>query len=266
MEGVRAMASNGQTILIVDDEWESSIVKAVRRRLEEERWTTVVVKPESPVLTGNDFEVATLYAVEEYQPDGVVLDVRFGDHKDDRFKGLGILRTLIDRYPQLPVLMFTQYAQGPERETAVRETLRWDAVVDFIDKLAGPEEVVLRLRRLIGTTPDVVSIGTRIDLDTHTKLVYVKTNDVRDPVRDLQGMKYEILLELATSLYRNPGELVSFARLEPFSDGEDPRASLRVRIHEIKDSLGKALGVQFGPADLIVNVRNQGYRLFPPKS
>ena len=139
-------------------------------------------------------------------------------------------------------------------------------MVDFIDKLAGPEEVVLRLRRLIGTSPEVISVGDRIDLDTRSKLVYVKTDGDRTPVRELQGMKYEILLELVTRWYRNPGELVPFARLEPFSEGEDPRASLRVRIHEIKDSLGKAMGVQLGSADLIVNVRNQGYRLFPPKS
>ena len=37
--------------------------------------------------------------------------------------------------------MFTQYASGPERETAAAGTLKWDARVDFIDKLASPDEV-----------------------------------------------------------------------------------------------------------------------------
>ncbi len=54
-------------------------------------------------------------------------------------------------------------------------------------------------------------------------------------------------------------------RLERYSEGEDARASLRVRIREIKDALGKVLGVRFGADDLIMNVRDQGYRLIPPK-
>jgi hypothetical protein len=60
--------------------------------------------------------------------------------------------------------------------------------------------------------------------------------------------------------------LVPFSHLERFSGGEDPRASLRVRIREIKDSLGKALGVRFGPGELIINLRDKGYRLTPPQA
>ena len=36
-----------RTIVIVDDEWESAIIKAVRRRLDDEGWRTVVVEPEA---------------------------------------------------------------------------------------------------------------------------------------------------------------------------------------------------------------------------
>ena len=110
--------------------------------------------------------------------------------------------------------MFTQYTQGPDRDTAVRGALLWNAPVDFIDKLASPEEVVLRLRRLIGTTPDAIPFG----------------------------------------------------RLERYSEGDDPRASLRVRIREIKDILGAALGVRFTAGELIINVRDRGYRLIPPRN
>jgi DNA-binding response OmpR family regulator len=160
--------------------------------------------------------------------------------------------------------MFTQYTQGPERETAVRGSLKWDSPVDFIDKLASPEEVVLRLRRLIGRTPEAISIGTAIRLDLDAKLVHVKAGDEYTPVSDIHGMKFEILKELATTWYRSPGELVPFSRLERYSEGEEARASLRVRIREIKVSLGNALGVRFGASDLIINVRDQGYRLVPP--
>lgn len=253
-------------ILIVDDEWESAIIKAVQRRLEAEGWETIIVEPETSLRSGDEFELAALYAVEEEKPDGVLLDVRFGEYKDERFKGLGILRKIVERWPKLPVLMFTQYAQGPERETAVMGSLRGDNRVDFIDKLASPEEVVLRLRRLIGTTPEVISINSRILVDTRARVVYVKVGEESILVQEIQAMKFEILRMLATAWYRSPGELVPFFRLERCSEGKDARASVRVRIREIKDSLGKAMGLSFGANDLIISVRGQGYRLGPPKT
>ena len=257
---------NGQDkILIVDDEWESPILTAVRRRLDEEGWHTLAVKPEGRWAGGDEFEAAALYAIEEEQPDGVLLDVRLGEFRDDQFKGLEILQKIVERHPKLPVLMFTQYTQGPHRETAVRGSLKWDAPVDFIDKLASPEEVVLRLRRLIGRTPEVIPIGGRIIIDIGVKAVYVKVGEDSAPVSDIHGMKFEIIKELAATWYRSPGELVPFSKLERFSEGEEARASLRVRIREIKISLGQALGVAFGAGDLIVNVRDQGYRLVAPK-
>ena len=109
-----------RTILIVDDEWESAVVKAVRRRIESEGWRTIPVEPETPWLSGDEFELAALSAIQEQRPDGFLLDVRFGEHKDDQFKGLGILQTILHHHPKLPVLMFTQYAGGAEREMAVR--------------------------------------------------------------------------------------------------------------------------------------------------
>ncbi len=259
-----ALAPQGK-VLIVDDEWESAIVRAVCRRLEADGWRTIPVVPEGRWQMADEFEAAALYAIEQERPDGVLLDVRFGDAKDERFKGLGILQRIVQRHPKLPVLMFTQYAQGPDRETAVRGALRWDAPVDFIDKLASPEEVVLRLRRLIGTAPKTIPVGPSITLDTAAKVVYVKTGNESLPVPEIQGMRFEILLELAKTLYRSPGELVPFGKLERYSEGEDARASLRVRIREIKDALGAALGRRFGADDLIINVRDQGYRLVPPK-
>ncbi len=252
-------------ILIVDDEWESPILQAVRRRLDDEGWNTLIVEPEGHRVGGDEFEAAALYAIEVEQPDGVLLDVRLGEFRDDQFKGLEILRKIVEHHPKLPVLMFTQYAQGPQRETAVRGSLKWDAPVDFIDKLASPEEVVLRLRRLIGTTPEIIPIGNRIYLDTGAKAVCVRVGEDSTAVSDINGMKFEIMKELAATWYRSPGELVPFSKLERFSEGEEARASLRVRIREIKISLGQALGIPFGAGDLIVNVRDQGYRLVPPK-
>ena len=261
------MAANraAQNIIIVDDEAESSILRTVRQRLEEEGWRASVVQPAPGGSPGEEFEAAALWEIEEQRPDAVLLDVRFGDHRDDRFKGLGILDEIVNRWPKLPVLMFTQYAQGPDRETAARGALKWNAPVDFIDKLAGTDEVVLRLRRLMGAAPEVISVGGGIFLDAASQMVYVEQDGERRPVSDIQGMKFEIFRELAVAWHRGSGELVPFSRLERYSEGEDPRASLRVRIREIKVSLGRALGVRFGPSELILNVRDKGYRLSPPR-
>ena len=254
-------------ILIIDDEWESAIVKAVQRRLEEEGWRTVIVEPQSRWLVGDEFEAAAIYVIEAERPDGVLLDVRLGEHRDDQFKGLEILRYIVEHYPTLPVLMFTQYAQGPARDTAVRGALRWNAPVDFIDKLASPEEVVLRLRRLIGAAPEVIPVGAHLLVDVGAATVSARPERNADlrPVDDIHGMKFEIFRELAAAWYRSPGELVPFSRLERYSEGEEARASLRVRIREIKVSIGKSLGINLGANDLIINVRDRGYRLVPPQ-
>ena len=260
------MHSDTEHILVVDDEWESPIVGAVLRTLEQEGWKTSVIKPEFSIDSGSDFEMETLYAIETIRPSGVVLDVRLGEYREDQFKGLEILHKIVEQYPHMPVLMFTQYTQGPERDTAVKSSLQLDSSVDFIDKLASPQEVVLRLRRLIGRPPSNIVIGERLILDVDSSLVQVKFGDDIATVNDIQGMKFEILRELAATWYKSPGQLVPFSRLERYSDGEEARASLRVRIREIKISLGNALGVKFGAGDFIINVRDQGYRLVPPKS
>ena len=256
--------NNRDKILVVDDEWDSPILKTVIRTLEDEGWDTTVVKPTQSQDVGAEFESETLFAIDDIDPSGVLLDVRLGEYKDDQFKGLEILQKIVEYYPQLPVLMFTQYTQGPERETAVRGTLQLDSHVDFIDKLASPQEVVLRLRRLIGRSPSQISIGDRIVLDVTAKIVHVQTEEDLVTISDIQGMKFEIFRELASTWYKSPGQLVPFSRLERYSDGEEARASLRVRIREIKVALGNALGIKFGAGDFIINVRDQGYRLMPP--
>ena len=259
------MDNTKEHILVVDDEWESPIVGAVIRTLEQEGWKTSVIKPRFSAESGNDFETETLYAIETIHPTGILLDVRLGEYREDQFKGLEILHKIVGRYPDTPVLMFTQYTQGPERDTAVRSSLQLDSPVDFIDKLASPQEVVLRLRRLIGRPPSHITMGEKLIIDVNLGLVQVKEGDDLATVTDIQGMKFEILRELASTWYKSPGQLVPFSKLERYSDGEEARASLRVRIREIKISLGNALGVKFGAGDFIINVRDQCYRLVPPK-
>ena len=254
----------GQKILVVDDEHMSDLMRSVLRRLETDGFRPIVVAPEGDHVTGDDYEAQALFAMETDRPSAVLLDVRFGEYDSDRFKGLSILKKIVDKDGSMPVLMFTQYTQGPYRDTAVNASLTVSASVDFIDKLASPEEVVIRLRRLIGSAPETIKIGTLFELDADNVAVYAIEGGRRELIREIQGMKLEILNELASAMYRSEGELVPFSRLERFSEGEDSRASLRVRIRELKVSLGRAVSREFGANELIINVRNRGYRLVNP--
>ena len=259
------MSPRSGNILIVDDEATSAIVRAVRRRLEAEGWGTQVVSKEEHG-SADDMLWAALQAIDEHRPDGVILDVRLGDYRDDQFKGLDILKRIVVQHPQLPVLMFTQYSQGVERDTVARSALQVNSPVEFIDKLASPEEVALRVRRLVGVEPHTIAIGERIVVDTEGESVQVRDAQGRlTPVTDVGGRRFQILRELAEAWYRSPGNLVSFDRLERYLEGDDTRASLRVRIREIKVSMGRALGVSLGANDFIVSVRDRGYRLLPPR-
>ena len=236
------MSPRSGNILIVDDEATSAIVRAVCRRLEDEGWgTTVVGKDEHG--SADEMMWAALDAIDQRLPDGVILDVRLGEHRDDQFKGLDILKRIVGRHPRLPVLMFTQYSQGVERDTVARSALQVEAPVEFIDKLASPEEVALRIRRLVGAEPRSIPIGSRIIVDTDARSVLVRDESGQAvPVSDVSGRRFDILKELAEAWYRSPGNMVPFDRLERYLEGDDTRASLRVRVREIKVSLGRALG------------------------
>lgn len=262
----RAGTNRGQKILVVDDESNSDLMRSVLRRLESDGFRTIIVQPTGPRVDGRQYETEALFAIQNERPSAVLLDVRFGEYDEDRFMGLNILKKIVELDPSMPVLMFTQYAQGPYRDTAVAASLSVSAPVDFIDKLASPDEVLLRLRRLIGSAPDNVKIGQIFELDATNGAVYCFADGERNHIRDLQGMKFEILKELATAFFRSEAEVVPFSRLERFSEGEDSRASLRVRIREIKVALGKAANREFGADELIINIRNRGYRLSPPRS
>ena len=259
------MAPRSGNILIVDDEATSAIVRAVRRRLEEEGWSTKVVSKEAHG-SADDMLWAALEAIEDAMPDGVILDVRLGEYRDDQFKGLDLLKRIVEERPRLPVLMFTQYSQGVERETVARSALQVEAPVEFIDKLASPEEVALRMRRLVGAEPGTISIGNRILLDNDAgSVMVIADNGEVIPVVEVRGRRFDILQELAQAWYRSPGNVVPFDRLERYLEGDDARASLRVRIREIKVSMGRALGRPLGANDFIVSVRDRGYRLLPPR-
>ena len=109
----------------------------MRQRLEAEGWDTQVVS-KGEHGSADDMLWAALHAIEEQRPDGVILDVRLGDYRDDQFKGLDILKRIVVQHPQLPVLMFTQYSQGVERDAVARSALQvnW-CLLAILDAEAG---------------------------------------------------------------------------------------------------------------------------------
>ena len=66
--------------------------------------------------------------------------------------------------------------------------------------------MVLRLRRLIGTTPDRIQVGSQITLDLASRQVFVTKGAEQSPIDQIQHMRFEVLQELVKAWYRRPGE------------------------------------------------------------
>lgn len=249
-------------ILIVDDEWQGDIVREVVSRIETEGWEAIIVRG-APGMGAEGYERSTLDYIGLNYPDGLILDLHFGGQRDDRFGGIQILRIIVEEYPDLPVLVFTRYDRGPDRWYAEENALKYvNAKVDYIDKSASADAVVLRLRRLIGTQANVISIGDRIYLDANLGQVGVYPRIGEDPVivKEIAGAMFEIFRELVEEWYRNPGHVVRHRKFEHHVASEQV---LRTRISEIRKYIGTALGVEITPDRFIVSVRGIGYYLEP---
>lgn len=84
----RSSHTAGRRILVVDDEPDTALMQSVLRALHADGFEPIVVRPggdaldsapgaEDIVASGDDFEAEALYAIAEYRPAGVILDVRF---------------------------------------------------------------------------------------------------------------------------------------------------------------------------------------------
>ena len=85
------------TILIVDDESESPIVNAVKRRLNEEGWLTQIIKPEASGSLGDEFETLALYMIETDSPYLAPEPLRGNPNEPANLRHIGIfLSKLLD--------------------------------------------------------------------------------------------------------------------------------------------------------------------------
>lgn len=250
--------ATGRRIIVVDDEPDSRAVMGLTALLANAGWAPGVVRPDPDVsdhpYIGEAYEAAAVEAVaqairDRAPPlDAVILDLEFGDRP---LKGLDILRRLSSSHPSLPVLVLTKHSQGPYRKAGVQESYKSGLRVEYVDKLASAEEVVLRLRRLIGDAREVLVIPDKVSIDPESRTVQVKVDGQWRELQGFDGHKFEVFREVAAAYIRHPDAVVPYERLRNYYEIE----SLRVRVSEMNQELK-----QHGLGALQPR-RNLGYRL-----
>lgn len=95
---------------------------------------------------------AALRAVQFHSPDGVLLDIMFGDD-DDRL-GVAILRELTKHFPALPVVVMTSLGRDEVWEDCVRL-----GAVDYLPKPLDARLLRQTLNRYVGVDPEGWLIG-----------------------------------------------------------------------------------------------------------
>ena len=259
--------SQPKKVLIVDDEWDSGVIRNLVGEIEKIGWKAIVANDGVEGASAEEYEIAAPWYVQENRPDAVVLDIKFGNFPDERFRGLSILTSLVEAFPELPILIYTIYSEGGLRDDVMRgaahSALRSPtAKVEFVDKFVSPDVVVLTLTKMIGIRPSVIEIGDKVLVDTENKQVSVIRHDQEHPVPvDLNPQMTSLFLDLVEAWVSSPNRIVSYEQLERHVDGD--RNTLTSRIRDIKKRIGNALGFKVDMHDLILNRRNCGYRIEP---
>ncbi|PSQ94266.1 MAG: hypothetical protein BRD57_00740 [Proteobacteria bacterium SW_6_67_9] len=122
------MSQPGARIMVVDDD--TSLLRLLRMRLSSAGYA---------VETAASAETA-LAAVERQPPDLVITDLKM-----DGMDGHGLLATLQERHPGLPVLLLTAHGTIPDAVTATQR-----GAVAFLTKPVDREELLQELERALG--------------------------------------------------------------------------------------------------------------------
>lgn len=143
------------------------------------------------LLRDRDFSVvaavadadALLVAVDEHHPDVVVTDIRM----PQRDEGLRAALTLRERYPDLGILLFSQYV---ETRDADRLAATGMAGIGYLlkERVVDVEEFVAALRR-------VAAGGTALDPDVVTRMLGAR--HTRDGLSRLSPREHDVLRLMA---------------------------------------------------------------------
>jgi DNA-binding response OmpR family regulator len=215
-------------ILIVEDD--QSLRELLCASLEREGWQVEAVADAAAGET----------AVERFNPDVAILDVRLGDGPD----GLTLARRIRQR-SDLPFLFLTDRA-GVEDRLAGFESGADDYLAKpfILAELLARVRVVLRRRGRMGN--EVIEIGP-LKIDPSGRRVFVE-----DAVVELTRIEFELLTKLATQVGRVASKTDLLSRVWGF-EGYDQNL---VEVHV--SSLRRKLGAN---GKMIQTVRGVGYVL-----
>jgi two-component system, OmpR family, response regulator len=222
------MVENPARILIVEDD--QSLRELLVAALEREGWDVHAV---GDATTGES-------AVERFNPDVAVLDIRLGDGPD----GLTLARRIRQR-SDLPFLFLTDRT-GVEDRLAGFESGADDYLAKpfILAELLARLRVVLRRRGRIGN--DSIEIGP-LKIDPSGRRVFVE-----DELVELTRIEFELLTQLATQAGRVASKTDLLSRVWGF-EGYDQNL-VEVHISALRRKLR-------GHGSMIQTVRGVGYVL-----
>jgi DNA-binding response OmpR family regulator len=203
-------------ILVVDDEPE--VANSLAQILKEEGYEVITA--------GDDAEA--LYYYDEFQPDLIILDIRFGF--DERM-GLDILKEIrvLKNDKTTPIIMLTGLSEDE------LEPLSFDlGATDFVRKSISTRALLARVKaRLPRALREPIRIDERIEIDLGNHSVKVKRNGEWQRVH-LEPKDFELLKKLVS----NPGRVIPREVLENlFPDAQNPAATIRRYICELRNQL-----------------------------
>jgi phosphate regulon transcriptional regulator PhoB len=231
------MASNGQKILVVEDE--PDISKLVSYNLTQERFK---------VLTAEDGEQA-LKVIQREKPNLVVLDLMLPG-----LSGIEVCKILRDRpeTAKLPILMLT--AKAGETDRVVGLELGAD---DYLAKPFSPREMVARVRAILRraniaasaeTPPAYDQGGLKIDFTTYE--VFVRGKSVKLTLKEFELLRF---------LVQNPNRVLSRDQLlDRVWGGETYVTPRTVDVHIRR--LRKAIEKDDSKPKWILTLRGVGYK------
>ncbi len=202
-------------ILIVDDEPEQ--ISAFARSLKQEGYETLLAK--------DDLEA--WYLFDNFQPDLLVLDIRFGYNQR---MGLDILKKIRAKDNAVPIIMLT----GLSDEGL--DLLSYNRDADhFVSKSAPTASLLALVKRCLRRgKPEIIVIDAQMEIDKRRKSLRVKRQDAWQGVH-LEPKEYDILLKLVD----NTGRVITREQLyeQFFPDAKDPSETLNRYISELRKKL-----------------------------
>jgi DNA-binding response OmpR family regulator len=200
---------------MADDEPEQ--IRPFARILEQEGYEVGIVE--------DDLEA--LYLLDEWQPDMIILDIRFGYN---RRKGLDILKEIREKNNTLPIIMLTGLSDVRLPEDSI------DRDADYFVSKSEPTGYLLALvqRCLRRSKPGVIRIDDRIEIDPGNYSVKVKRDCQWQPLH-FERKEFDLLYKLVS----NPGRVIRREDLyyEFFPDAKDPAVTLNRYISELRKKL-----------------------------